>query len=712
MAKLISSEKIPLELKSKLNFVKKRVLFLSPSVVSGQEREPCKDDFEALNGTALGTGGFGKVYKVRHKVSKNVYAIKVVSKAKILENNLCEQMRLEVRIMYSLNHEHIIKLFNHFEDDEHFYLIVEYAPRGHLYEKLKTMSRLPERLVAQYMREIISAVEYLHSTNPPIIHRDIKPENILLDPKERAKLCDFGWSNFFNPNTKRMTYCGTPDYLAPEMINKAGHDQRIDLWNLGVLLFELLTGSPPFQGANQEELFQNITRLKIQYPKDFPKMAKDLVTKLLKVNPKDRISLKAALDHPWFRSNAEIRPVITRSVKIKKQLPTLDHDLDEEDFEPVSRISKVNREEKKAPITLKVKRDIINMATSKKSDEGKLDSNGKLQKAMKELSELKAALQLKTKELKVLKKEHEEMKGRLGHSKGETPDKQEIKRLNEEVKKLMLLNKNRKQTSEELVRKSSELAEASSKIKLLTTELDNLKETNKLLEMKVVDNTNKLTDTEKKLEDTIKALKEERICNQRRRVEFEAKMEEMNYMLKTSSVGEEEKERTKIAFEAAQECQLFLEGMKNQICSSLYFKDTEDRLCSELATAKEDYNKLRISCDEQMQKLKESHEEQLTKFKNKYEQDMKETQLNQNKIIEELEMQILHYEEQEGRAAMDGHKMKTLQMQNTILQKTINDLKLQVTLHTRERKFQQEKIKTTTMKIKDLELKRPLCNHN
>eukprot|EP00826_Nyctotherus_ovalis_P030096 TRINITY_DN2390_c0_g1_i5.p1 TRINITY_DN2390_c0_g1~~TRINITY_DN2390_c0_g1_i5.p1 ORF type:complete len:426 (+),score=126.50 TRINITY_DN2390_c0_g1_i5:111-1388(+) len=407
MAKLISSEKIPQELKSKLNFVRRRVLFLSPSVVSGHEREPCKDDFEALNGTALGTGGFGKVYKVRHKVSKNVYAVKVVSKAKIVENNLCEQMRLEVRIMYSLNHEHIIKLCNHFEDDDHFYLVVEYAPRGHLYEKLKGMSRLPERLAAQYMREVISAVEYLHSTNPPIIHRDIKPENILLDLKERAKLCDFGWSNFFNPNTKRMTYCGTPDYLAPEMIKKEGHDQRIDLWNLGVLLFELLTGRPPFQGTNQKELFDNITRLKILYPKDFPKMAKDLVAKLLKVNPKDRISLKAALDHPWFRANAEIRPVLTRSVKLKKQLPTLDHDLDEEDFEPVSRVSKVNnekvvmsKEEKKAPIAIKVKRDIINMAVMKKpeKDEPTTELHTKLQKALKEANELKAALQTKTKE--------------------------------------------------------------------------------------------------------------------------------------------------------------------------------------------------------------------------------------------------------------------------------------------------------------------------
>ena len=142
MAKLIVSEKIPLELKGKVNNVKRRILFLSPSVVSGHEKEPCREDFESLTNTSIGTGGFGKVYKVRHKESQNVYAIKVISKSKIIESDLCNQIRLEIRIMYSLNHEHIIKVFNHFEDDDYFYLVLEYAPRGHLYERLKTLGRL------------------------------------------------------------------------------------------------------------------------------------------------------------------------------------------------------------------------------------------------------------------------------------------------------------------------------------------------------------------------------------------------------------------------------------------------------------------------------------------------------------------------------------------------------------------------------------------
>ena len=115
---------IPAHLKDKVNNVKNRILFLSPSVDTGEERECRKDDFESLANTNIGVGGFGKVYKVRHKVSKNVFAIKVINKKKILEHDLVEQIKLEVKIMYKLNHEHILKLYNHYEDDDNFYLIL------------------------------------------------------------------------------------------------------------------------------------------------------------------------------------------------------------------------------------------------------------------------------------------------------------------------------------------------------------------------------------------------------------------------------------------------------------------------------------------------------------------------------------------------------------------------------------------------------------
>ena len=121
---------IPAHLKDQVNHVKNRILFLSPSVMSGEERECRKDDFESLANQNIGVGGFGKVYKVRHKTSKNVFAIKVINKRKIIEHDLVEQIKLEVKIMYKLDHEHILKLYNHYEDDDNFYLILQYCAKG------------------------------------------------------------------------------------------------------------------------------------------------------------------------------------------------------------------------------------------------------------------------------------------------------------------------------------------------------------------------------------------------------------------------------------------------------------------------------------------------------------------------------------------------------------------------------------------------------
>jgi len=127
---VVKPVEVPPELQDKVNNVKNRMLFLSPSILSGEERECRKDDFESLANSNIGVGGFGKVYKVRHKVSKNVYAIKVINKKKILEHDLVEQIKLEVKIMYKLENNHILKLYNHYEDDDNFYLILQYCAKG------------------------------------------------------------------------------------------------------------------------------------------------------------------------------------------------------------------------------------------------------------------------------------------------------------------------------------------------------------------------------------------------------------------------------------------------------------------------------------------------------------------------------------------------------------------------------------------------------
>ena len=207
--------------------------------------------------------------------------------------------------MYSLNHPYIIKLYNHFEDEKNFYLILQLAEGGSLFNKLVKIRACDEKSAAQYLREVALAVQYLHTRDPPVIHRDIKPENIFLDKDGSAKLGDFGWSCC--SDNVRSTYCGTLEYLAPEMIDRSGHDTRLDLWNLGILLFELLTGNAPFQSNNQEELFGKIKGNRIGFPKNFPMAAKDLVKGLLKPNPSERITISELLNHPWVTQNPSLR---------------------------------------------------------------------------------------------------------------------------------------------------------------------------------------------------------------------------------------------------------------------------------------------------------------------------------------------------------------------------------------------------------------------
>jgi len=136
--------------------------------------------------------------------------------------------------------------------------------------------------------------------NPPIIHRDIKPENVLLAEGIVAKLTDFGWSNYIQEGDKRTTVCGTPIYLAPEIFEEKGHDEAVDLWCIGVLLFELVTATVPFQGNDIDTLKSNILNLKITWPKDINTDAKNLIMKILKLKPKERLPLEEMLKHPFI----------------------------------------------------------------------------------------------------------------------------------------------------------------------------------------------------------------------------------------------------------------------------------------------------------------------------------------------------------------------------------------------------------------------------
>jgi serine/threonine protein kinase len=202
---------------------------------------------------------------------------------------------------------------------------MEYASQGQLYSIIKKHKKLCQIIAKQYMKEIISAIQYLHTRSPPIIHRDIKPENILIDQEGNCKLADFGWANFDNGRKNIDTFGGTPEYLAPEMINQCGHDKSVDIWALGILLFEMLTGRIPFNfSENKTQLYNSIKILKINWTDDFPHLAKDLISKILCINPNERLSLEEILNHQWFRETPSLRPFLNDLVSNDNQKKVLE----------------------------------------------------------------------------------------------------------------------------------------------------------------------------------------------------------------------------------------------------------------------------------------------------------------------------------------------------------------------------------------------------
>ena len=286
--------------KIEINEVKNRFLPISESVAQGLEPEPKITDFKIIK--ELGSGSFGRVYLVTHKQTKVQYAIKAIDKRDKSNQEEKPYFRREVEVMYKIHHPNVVKLYGHFEDNNYCYFIMEYISKGNIYGLIPQdkKKRLSTQIVASLMKDVISAVYFLHNMDPPIIHRDIKPENVLLAEGMVAKLTDFGWSNYMQEDVKRTTVCGTPIYLAPEIINEKGHDERVDIWCIGVLLFELITANVPFQGHDLETLKSNILKLKITWPRDINLDSKNLIMKILKLDPNARISLSDMLNHPFF----------------------------------------------------------------------------------------------------------------------------------------------------------------------------------------------------------------------------------------------------------------------------------------------------------------------------------------------------------------------------------------------------------------------------
>ena len=263
----------------KLNEVSNHCLILSPTVNAGLEPESSISDFEKEKEVGKCSLNNGSVWKVIHKKTQKAYCMKIYNKEEIIKNNSVPSVNREIEIMYLLNHPHICKLKTHFEDDKNFYLVMPLAEKGNLYRVLQKFKKFDERTAAQILREIINAVQYMHSLNPPIIHRDIIPENLLLNKEIRVLLSDFHCANYIKEGEKRKSFIGVPEYISPEMLLKKDQDIKIDIWSIGVLMFELLCGYTPFSDKDTQELYKNVKELNIKWPNDIPPIAKDLLKK-------------------------------------------------------------------------------------------------------------------------------------------------------------------------------------------------------------------------------------------------------------------------------------------------------------------------------------------------------------------------------------------------------------------------------------------------
>ena len=274
-------------------------------------------DFEYDIERPIGKGGFCTVYKAIFKDNKKIYALKVIDKSILKNDDDIKNIINEIKIMNELDSSNLLKLVTNFEDENNIYIILPLCKNGQLYDLLhKSNKKVKNIFIKKYLYQTIQAIKELHKKK--IIHRDIKPENILIDDKDNALLSDFGIATHCKEGEKRNTYCGTDEYLAPEVIRGQPYDEKIDIWAIGILIYECISplGKTPFNKIdflkrtddNKEYIIKNEKDLKINYDKNFDPLAKNLIEKILKINPKERLSISNILNHIFFNNiNVNLR---------------------------------------------------------------------------------------------------------------------------------------------------------------------------------------------------------------------------------------------------------------------------------------------------------------------------------------------------------------------------------------------------------------------
>jgi len=250
--------------------------------------KPSLDDFKLVR--VLGKGSYGKVMLVQNKrdASGTVYAMKMLRKENIVKRNQIEHTQTERKVLESMDHPFIVQLASAFQTPTKLYLVLEYCAGGELFFHLSRAGRFSESRAKYYAGQIMFALGHIHKHD--VIYRDLKPENLLLSAEGHVKVTDFGLSKEgISDNISATTMCGTPEYLAPEILLKKGHGRAVDWYSMGAIIYEMLTGLPPYYTRDRQKLFDRIKKGDLTYPNYVQPVAKDIMMKLLSANPDKRL---------------------------------------------------------------------------------------------------------------------------------------------------------------------------------------------------------------------------------------------------------------------------------------------------------------------------------------------------------------------------------------------------------------------------------------
>lgn len=275
----------------------KRQLSSTPNF---QKQRVSIDDFDTVR--IIGKGTFGKVYLVRKRSDQKYYALKVLKKSDIVVKNTTEYVLAEKHILQNSYHPFIVRLRYAFQDELKLYFVMDYISGGDLFTQLKRKSRFNEQTASFFAAEVVLALQYLHD-KMGVLYRDLKPENILLGGDGHIRITDFGLAKA--SRKRQYSFCGTPEYIAPEILMKSGHSFNVDWWCLGCLIYEMLVGHPPFQNNNKAILYDEILNRNPHMPSYLSQKAIDIIMRLLDKNPNERLGcngVEEIKEHPFFEN--------------------------------------------------------------------------------------------------------------------------------------------------------------------------------------------------------------------------------------------------------------------------------------------------------------------------------------------------------------------------------------------------------------------------